>query len=107
MAKIVTDTIISSSEFAKYYSDKYFFNCSTFKQTKDALCSEKIYIGNGFKLSEMEKVFSTWPDNTLCVIVQFTDENNTDMSDYRVMRIQQRFEKKFIKRLSEAHTVTV
>ena len=89
---IIYDKIISSSTFAECYTGKYFTNTSTFEEVKQRLASCCIYIGNGYKLSEIDKIKNNEGDY---VIVSFSEENDYTKYEYRVMYIQKKYRKRF------------
>ena len=101
MAKIISDEIITASQFAEYYSDKFFFNCDTFTEVKRALFCEGIYIGDGIDLTEIPEVLSKAPKDSYFVIVQFSKEENYTEHEYRLMRVQKRYIKRFLKAMEE------
>lgn len=103
MAKIISDNILYSSQFVEYYTGKYFFRCATFNEVKQCLASEFIFVNKGFKLTEMQNMFGKVPDDTPCVIVQFSKEENYTEYEYRIMRIQKRYIKRFLKRMNEVY----
>ena len=105
MAKIISDKILYSSQFAEYYTGNYFFRCSTFNEVKQCLASERIFISKGFdfKLTEMQTAFKKMPEDAPCVIVQFSTEEDYTEYEYRLMRIQKKYIKKFMERMYEAY----
>ena len=101
MAKIISDEIITASQFAEYYSDKFFFNCDTYKEVKRALFCEGIYISYGINLTEIPEVLSKAPKDSYFVIVQFSTEYDYTKYEYKLMRIQKRYIKRFLKAMEE------
>ena len=101
MAKIISDEIITASQFAEYYSGKFFFNCDTYKEVKRALFCEGIYISDGINLTEIPEVLSKAPKDSYFVIVQFSTEYDYTKYEYKLMRIQKRYIKRFLKAMEE------
>lgn len=93
--KFICDKLLSATKFAECYSNLYFVECDTFDETKKRLASACIYIGNGWRLSEIDKI----PDDTACVLVEFSTEEDYKIHEYRVMRVQKRYLKRFIRNL--------
>ena len=101
MAKIISNKIITASQFAEYYSGKFFFNCDTYKEVKRALFCERIYISDGIDLTEIPEVLSKAPKDSYFVIVQFSTKYDYTEHEYKLMRIQKRYIKRFLKAMEE------
>lgn len=101
MAKIISDKILYGNHFVGYYTGKYFFRCDTLNEVKQCLVSEGIFISDGFKLTEIQEAFEKMEEDTPCVIVQFSTEENYTEYEYRLMRIQKKYIKRFIKNMNE------
>ena len=95
MAKIISDSILYGSQFAEYYTGKYFFKCDTFEEVKNAIASEHIYIGDGEKLSNIPRTLNKAPKDAAYVIVQFAKEEDYTQHEYRLIRIQTKYLKRF------------
>lgn len=101
MAKIISDSILYGSQFAEYYTGKYFFKCNTFEEVKNAIASEHIYISDGEKLSNMPQMLSKAPEDAAYVIVQFAKEEDYTQHKYRLMRIQKKYIERFTKAMQD------
>lgn len=93
--KFICEKPLTATQFAECYSNLYFTKCDTFGETKKCLASACIYIGDGWRLSEIDKI----PDNTACVLVEFSTDEDYTVYEYRVMRIQKKYLNRFIKNL--------
>lgn len=100
MAKIISDEILSASQFVEYYTGKFFFNCDTLQEVKTIMAFENIYISDGKKLNKIPETFNKAPD-AFFVIVQFSKQENYTEHEYRLMRIQKRYIKRFLKAMKE------
>ena len=94
--KFICDEILNASTYTMAYTEKYFFDCSTYKECRNCLESEHIYISKGYRLTESDKV----PDMN-CVIVEFSREDNRLLSEYRIMTVQKKYLKRFLRVLEE------
>lgn len=101
MAKIITDKILYGSQFAEYYTGLYFMNCDTFNEVKTKIASQHIYISDGYSLSEIPEAMKSLPEDAACVIVQFSTEEDYTQHEYRLMRIQKKYLKRFIKAMNK------
>ena len=99
--KVISDNVLFGSQFVEYYSGKYIFNCDTFEECKKALAAEHIYISDGIKRTELDKM----PEDAACVLVQFSLERNYTEHEYRMMRIQKKYLNRFTRRLKEEYNV--
>ena len=101
MAKIISDEILYASQFVEYYTGKYFFNCDTLQEVKTIMAFENIYISDGEKLNKIPEILNKAPEDAFFVIVQFSKEENYTEHEYRLMRVQKRYIKRFIKAMKE------
>lgn len=101
MAKIISDKILTSRQFAEAYSGNYYTCCDTWSEVRNCLRSEQIYIGPGLPLSQIPYEFAKVPDENQYVIVQFSTEESYTEYEYKLMRIQKKYEKRFAKNLEE------
>ena len=62
MAKIISDKILTSRQFAEAYSGNYYTCCDTWSEVRNCLRSEQIYIGPGLPLSQIPYEFAKVPD---------------------------------------------
>ena len=106
-AKIITNDVLSSHQFAEYYTGLYFTHCHTFNETKQCLSSQQIYISDGYLLSDIPKAIMELPVDTPTVIVQFSTENNFTEYEYRLMRIQKKYLSRFIKNMNNDKNINV
>lgn len=104
MAQIITDKILYGSQFAECYSGLYFFNCDTFNEVRAKLASQHIYISDGWSLTEIPTALQQLPDDAYCVIVQFSTDRDYTEHEYRLMRIQKKYIKRFIKNMQDNMT---
>lgn len=99
MAKIITDKILNSRQFAEYYTGLYFMQCDTFQEVKSCIASSYIFISDGYNLSDIPKALSELPEDAATVIVQFSSEEDYTRHEYRLMRIQKKYLKRFLKNM--------
>lgn len=98
MINIISNDIIPARLFAQYYSNLYFMRCDTYNETWRCLASQHIYIGQGVPLTQI----NTLPDGVPCVIVEFSTERNYTEHEYRIIRIQKKYLKRFMKNMQES-----
>lgn len=91
----ICDNAIYPSEFVECYTGKYYTYCDTFSETEKYLSLSNIRIDNSWRLSEIDKI----PNDTACVLVEFSSENNYTIHELRIMPIQKRYLKRFITNL--------
>lgn len=91
---IITNEILTASQFAEYYSGEYPLRCDTFDEVRDYLGrGYGIYIKRGLTFTEIDKLD---PDKKY-VIVEFSLEENYTEHEYLIMFMQKRYEKRFMK----------
>lgn len=110
MAKIISDDILYASQFVQYYTGKSLlnynisnglFNYNTLNGTINLMAFEGIDIGEGVKLSNISKILNKVPEDAYFVMVQFLKQENSTEHEYRLMRIQKRYIKRFMKNMKE------
>lgn len=95
---IICNKIISASTFVECYTGKYFTNTSTFKETKQRLMSCGINLGDGYRLSEFDKIKD---DDGEYIVVSFSEEENYVEYEYRIMFIQKKYRNRFKRHLKD------
>ena len=101
MAKIISDDILYASQFVQYYTGKFYFNCDTLQEVKNIMAFENIYISDGVELSDIPKTLIKAPEDASFVIVQFAIRENYTKQEYRLMRIQKKYVRRFVKNMEE------
>lgn len=98
---IITDKILTANQFAEYYSGKYYTPCDTFEETRNCLANDaKIYIGEGFRFTELTDTDITVPGKAF-VVVSFSSKDDYTKYEYRIMRIQKRYLFRFMKNMND------
>lgn len=92
---IISDKIIYASQFAEYYTGKYFTGCDTFDEVQNILSHEHIYIKKGVPLSKIHELDKDKP----YIIVQFSLEEDYTKYEYVVMFIQKKYLSRFMKNI--------
>ena len=95
--KFITDEVLYGSKFVEAYTSFYYFQTSTYEECRRACASSCIYISKGYKLTEIDKI----PETANCVLVQFSKEEDYTEPDYRIMTVQKKYLKRFLKNLAE------
>lgn len=101
MAKIISDNILYASQFVQYYTGKFYFNCDTLNEVKNIMAFENIYISDGVELSNIPKTLIKAPEDASFVIVQFATREDYTKQEYRLMRIQKKYVRRFVKNMEE------
>ena len=96
--KILSDNLLSASQYAEYYSGLYFFRCDTLEETKNCLASEKIWISDGLKLSDLTQLEHL--DNAYFVLVEFSLPDDYTHHEIRLMRVQKRYLSRFLRNMA-------
>ena len=94
---ILSDEILTASYFAELMTGYYFTQCDTFRETQNHLAANHVFIQNGWKLSEINKI----PPSATCVFVQFSKEDCYTEYETLIIRVNKKYLNKFTKRLQE------
>jgi hypothetical protein len=97
--KFITDEVLYGSKYVEAYTGLYYYQpeVSTCEECRRACASSSIYISKGYKLTEIDKI----PETANCVLVQFSKEEDYTEPDYRIMTVQKKYLKRFLKNLAE------
>ena len=96
--KFITDDVLYGRTYVNAYTGKYFVGAvDTYEECRQACASECIYISKGYKLSEISKI----PETANCVLVQFSKETNYTEYEYKIMTVQKKYLRRFLKNLIE------
>lgn len=94
---IISNNMLHASQFVEYYCGLYFTQCDTFNEAREHLRRQCIYIGDGLKLTEIDKI----DKNAMYVLVEFSLEDDYTQHEYRIMRIQKKYVSRFMKNMRE------
>lgn len=83
---ILSNRVLDAGEFVEAYLGMYCVPADTFNECKNILCSNGVFITNGYKLTDIPKLAQG-----NYVIVQFSTEKNYIVYEYRVMPIQKKY----------------
>lgn len=97
---IICNDILMSSTYVLAYTKRYFVHVDTLDEVRKALRSEGIYAGRGKRLSEITSSEIESKDRYY-VLVQFSLEENYTEHEYRLMLVQKKYVKRFVKMLKE------
>lgn len=92
----VSDKLLFANQFVEYYTGLYFLHCDTLKEAKNCLSSENIWIGDGCKLTEIDKIKLS--DGNFA-LVEFSTDDDFTHHEIRIMRIQKKYLKRFLKNM--------
>lgn len=100
---IISDKIIYASQFAEYYTGKYFTRCDTFDEVQKILSQNCIYIKRGVPLTKIHELDKDKP----YIIVQFSLEENYTKYEYVVMFVQKKYLSRFMKNMKADEALSV
>lgn len=100
--KILCEKPLYAQTFVEYLTGYYYTKCDTFKEAKECLAYNNIYIGSGVPMTQLpSKAEKTAGNNDAYVLVQFSDEEDYTVYEYRFMRIQKKHVARFLRRMNE------
>lgn len=95
--RFVSNKLLTAKQFVEYYTGLYFPYCDTLKEAKNCLSSENIWIGDGCKLTEIDKIKLS---NGNFALVEFSTNDNYARYEIRIMRVQKRYLKRFLRNMT-------
>ena len=96
--QFIHDGVLDAVSFVECYTGLYFTHCHTFDEAYSCLAHKGIHVGNGYNLkTELGRI----NDNSPCVLVRFSTNEDYTLYEYRVMRIQKRYLSRFKRNLDK------